>query len=120
VFASNVLEHVADKVTLLGVLAEARRVLRPGGELLVLGPNIRYVPGAYWDFYDHHIPLTDASLSEALEMSGFSVVERIKRFLPYTTKSRLANLAFLVPLYLKLRPLWSLFGAQMFVRGRKL
>ncbi len=27
--------------------------------MLVLQPNIRYVGGAYWDFLDHHLPLTD-------------------------------------------------------------
>src|SRR5207248_2443690 len=86
VFASNFFEHLPDKEIFLKTLAEMRRILRVGGRLLVLQPNIRAVGGSYWDFVDHHIPLNDRSLAEAVEMVGFRVVQLWPRFLPYTTR----------------------------------
>jgi len=82
VFCSNFFEHLHDKQTFLATLAENRKVLGPGGRLLVLQPNIRFVGGAYWDFVDHHLPLTDRTLVEACESLAFEVVEVIPRFLP--------------------------------------
>ena len=46
VFTSNFFEHMPDKRALLRTLDECRRVLRPGGRLLVLMPNLRYVGAA--------------------------------------------------------------------------
>lgn len=66
VFASNVLEHLLSKDHVLKAFSETRRVLRPGGRILILQPNIRYAGGKYWDFFDHHLPLTERSLVEAL------------------------------------------------------
>jgi len=39
-------------------------------------------------------------------------VTTIKRFLPYTTKSRIPTSAALVRAYLRFRPLWYLMGKQ--------
>ena len=39
--------------------------------MVVLMPNIRYLAGRYWDYLDHHLPLTHLSLSEALELTGY-------------------------------------------------
>ncbi len=120
VFSSNFLEHLPDKDQVLEVLREALRVLRPGGTLILLGPNMRLVPGAYWDFFDHHVPLTDRSLCEALAMLGFDLTESQARFLPYTTRSALPQAAWLVALYLKLRPLSSgILGKQFLIIARK-
>ncbi len=129
VFMSNFLEHLPDKRVLLEVLEETRRALKPGGSLMILQPNIRYVGSAYWDYVDHHIALTEHSLQEALEVSGFKVVKMIPRFLPYTAKSRLGSLvsktgflsgsdspdARIIEWYLKVPFLWKIFGQQTFV-----
>ena len=82
VFASNFFEHLPSKDAFIKTLAEIHRVLRPGGRLLVLQPNISAVGGSYWDFIDHHIALNDRSLAEAVEMTGFTVLQLWPRFLP--------------------------------------
>jgi SAM-dependent methyltransferase len=118
VFASNFFEHMESKAALLATLRECRRIVRPGGKLIVLQPNIRYVGGRYWDYLDHHIPLTHLSMAEALELSGFSAEEVVPRFLPYTVKDRrFPHSVFLVRAYLKLRPAWRIFGRQMLLVG---
>jgi hypothetical protein len=101
-------------------IAEVYRCLKPNGLLICLGPNIKYVPGAYWDFWGHNIPLTELSVAEVLKLSGFNIVESIARFLPYSmsNEARLPPLIF-VRLYLRIRFAWSLLGKQFLVIGRK-
>jgi SAM-dependent methyltransferase len=119
VFTSNFFEHLPTKNVLNDVLSEVLRVLRPGGRILMMGPNIRYLPGEYWDFYDHHIPLSEHSLSEGLVSIGFEIHEAIGKFLPYTTISRIPQHPLLVALYLRVRPAWWLMGKQFFVVAAK-
>lgn len=119
VFASNLFEHLPDTATLLATLGAIHRVLRPGGRLLVLMPNIRFAYREYWDFLDHHLPLSDRSLVEALALTGFTPRQVRPRFLPYTTKSRLPQWPILVRLYLRCPPLQWLLGKQMFVAAER-
>jgi SAM-dependent methyltransferase len=119
VFCSNFFEHLPDTTTFLATLSEIRTVLRPGGKLLVLQPNIRLTGGAYWDFVDHHLPLTDRTLVEACQSVGLEIVELIPRFLPYTTRSALPQAPWLVRLYLAVRPAWWLLGQQTWCVARK-
>ena len=45
-----------------------------GGRLIAMGPNIKCVPGAYWDFFDHTMSrLTELSMKEILTKCGFEV-----------------------------------------------
>jgi SAM-dependent methyltransferase len=116
VFSSNFLEHLPDKASVLRTLAECRRVLRPGGTMIVMMPNIRYLPGKYWDYLDHHTPLTHLSLVEALTLAGFRAQRVVPRFLPYTVKQRgVPRSPALLRLYLSLRVVWPIFGRQMLV-----
>lgn len=115
VFTSNFLEHLPDKSALSNIFNEVKRVLRPGGHFLILGPNIRYLPGEYWDFYDHHLALSHLSLAEGLAMHGFVVERVVDRFLPYTTRSSLPQAPWLVSLYLKFPLVWKILGKQFFV-----
>ena len=119
VFCSNFLEHLRDKDAVLAVLSEVGRLLATGGRLIVLQPNIRYAYKEYWDFFDHHVPLSHGSLAEALRMAGFEIIFLRPRFLPYTTKSRLPQAAWILRLYLALAPAQWLFGKQMLVVARK-
>ncbi|OBI62648.1 glycosyltransferase [Mycobacterium sp. E796] len=119
VFTSNFLEHMQGKDEVERTIAEARRVLKPGGHLIAMGPNIRLVPGAYWDFWDHTVPISDRSLIELLEASDFEIVESYDRFMPYTASSSLPQAPILVRLYLLLRPAWRILGKQFVIRARK-
>lgn len=118
-FTSNLIEHLPGKAEVDQMIAQAKRVLRPGGTLIFLGPNVRVVPGAYWDFWDHVVPISDRSLAEALSNQGFEVVDQVERFLPYTTKSAIPKAPWLVWMYLRFPPLWRLLGHQFLVRARK-
>jgi SAM-dependent methyltransferase len=119
VFMSNFLEHLPSKQMVFDTLAEARRILRRGGRLVILQPNVRLIPGAYWDFFDHHTPLTEHSLVEAVTNLDMRPVRVIGRFLPYTTKSLIPQSPLLVKLYLKFPPAWWLLGKQSLVVAEK-
>jgi SAM-dependent methyltransferase len=115
VFTSNFFEHLPDKATLGRTLEQARRCLKPGGLLLALGPNIKYLPGSYWDFWDHYLPLTELSLSEGLQNRGFRIERCLARFLPYTMVNAPQYPVALIRLYLKLPILWRVFGKQFLI-----
>jgi SAM-dependent methyltransferase len=119
VFTSNFLEHLRDKHVLDTFLDQVQLALKPGGKYLILGPNLRYLPGQYWDFYDHHLGLTHLSLCEALRLKGFEVELCIDRFLPFTTQGALPTHPGLVWIYLRAPWVWLLLGKQFFVVARK-
>ena len=119
VFTSNFFEHLPDKATLARTLREAFHCLRPGGVLIALGPNIRHVPGRYWDFWDHYLCLTDLSLGEGMQTIGFEVPTRIGAFLPYTMSGKVRFPLWMLRLYLALPFAWRFFGHQFLVIGRK-
>jgi SAM-dependent methyltransferase len=114
-FASNVFEHLRSPEALLDVLRALRPVLKASGRLVVIQPNVRLVGGAFWDFFDHTLPLSERGMAEALTTAGYRVVECRARFLPYTTKSRIPQHPSLVRLYLACPPAQWLLGRQMLV-----
>jgi len=118
-FFSNYLEHLPSTEAVLEQLRVAHALLKPGGRVLILQPNIRLVGGSYWDFIDHQTALTEKSLAEAARMAGFRTHQVIARFLPYTTKSRLPQSPALVRAYLAFPPAWLLFGKQTLYVGEK-
>jgi SAM-dependent methyltransferase len=119
VFSSNFFEHLPTKASLRATLSEARRCLKPGGRLVCLGPNVRYLPGSYWDFWDHHLPLSERSLGELLELLGFDVEVRLARFLPYSMSQGFRPPLVFLAVYLKLRFLWPVLGKQFLIVARK-
>jgi SAM-dependent methyltransferase len=118
-FASNFFEHLENKHDMDLVLAQTRDRLRPGGRLLVLQPNIRYLGARYWDFYDHITPLTHLSLREALVKNRFEVELLIPKFLPYSFKSRFPTAGWMVRLYLRMPPAQWVLGKQMFAVAKR-
>ena len=113
VFASNLLEHL-DRPAAGLLLAEAARVLRPGGRLLLLQPNFRLNPGGYFDDYTHVSIYTDRSLADYLRSEAWRIVEVRPRFLPLSMSSKASALTFLVPWYLR-SPLKPLAGQMLLV-----
>lgn len=118
-FASNFFEHLPTKQVLFDVLAEMHRILRSGGKLLIIQPNIKYAYREYWDFIDHHLPLTEGSLGEALTISGFEIEQCIPQFLPFSVNSSPSKSSKLLRLYLKMPLAWKIFGKQTFMVGAK-
>ena len=72
--ALDVLEHFP-KDEIIGLLANLRRALAPGGRFLCQVPNLAafYTPLFFMDF-THQTPFTASSLKQALEMAGFEKV----------------------------------------------
>ena len=112
VFTSNYLEHLPSPDAVVEQLRVVHDLLVPGGQAIILQPNIRLVGAAYWDFIDHRTALTERSLVEAAQIADLRPVRTIVRFLPYTTKSRLPSAPLLVRAYLALPIAWRLLGKQ--------
>lgn len=119
VFTSNFFEHLPDKAALGRTLDQIWRCLSPTGCLIAVGPNIRHLPGAYWDFWDHHLPLTHLSLQEALETRGFAVERCLSRFLPYTMVGGPDYPLAFLRAYLQVPILWRIFGKQFLLIARR-
>ena len=119
IFTSNFFEHLPSKAHLDRTVLEAYRSLKNGGRLIAMGPNIKYLPGAYWDFLDHYLPLTELSLGELLRKCGLQV-ELVKgRFLPYTMSYGPQYPVWALRIYLSLPLLWRFFGKQFLIVARK-
>jgi hypothetical protein len=116
---SNYLEHLPSGDQVVEQLKVAQQLLRPGGRVVVLQPNIRLTGGAYWDFIDHKVALTDRSLVEAAEAANLQTERLIVRFLPYTTKGRLPQHPWFVKMYLRFPPAWWIMGRQTLYVGRR-
>jgi SAM-dependent methyltransferase len=119
VFMSNYLEHLDSAESVIEQLRVVHRLLRPGGLVIVLQPNIKLVGAAYWDFIDHRVTLTDASLVEAATLAGFEKRDLVSRFLPYSVKGRLPAHSKLVRAYLALPLAWRFFGKQTLFVGHR-
>jgi SAM-dependent methyltransferase len=119
IFTSNFFEHLPDKNALKQTLQHAYLALKPGGRLVALGPNIRLLPGAYWDFWDHYLPLTEHSLSEIGRLTGFSLEKALAATLPYSMSQGFQPPLWAVRVYLALPFLWRFFGKQFLVVLKK-
>ncbi|MCB9812852.1 MAG: class I SAM-dependent methyltransferase [Pseudomonadales bacterium] len=119
IFVSNFFEHITRK-EIQKTIIEFKRILKDNGKIIILQPNIRFCSKDYWMFFDHITPIDDRALDEIFEINGFNSVEKIVRFLPYTTKSTLPKKDWMIRLYLKIPILWKFFGAQSLLVYKKL
>lgn len=95
------------------------RCRKARSRLICLEPNIKFLPGEYWDFWDHHLPLSETSLAELLRLAGFVIDAKVGRFLPYSMSQGSAPPVILLRIFLKCRFLWPVFGKQFLVIARK-
>jgi hypothetical protein len=119
IFTSNFFEHLPDKGALGRTLDQARICLKAGGRLICMGPNIRFLPANYWDFWDHYLALSDYSLAEGMESHGLILERRVPRFMPYTMARGSQPPLFLIRAYLAFPLAWKLLGKQFLLVARK-
>ena len=119
IFTSNFFEHLPNKHSLDKTVAEIRNALKPNGILIAMGPNISVLKGNYWNFWDHHVALSDSSLCELLEIHEFKIDRFHSKFLPYNMVRVKERPLFLVSIYLKFPLLWSIFGRQFLIIASK-
>ena len=119
VFTSNFFEHLPNKESLDRTMTEIRKALKPRGRIIAMGPNISVLKGRYWDFWDHHVALSDASMSELLEIHSFSIDYSLSKFLPYNMVRVKQKPLFLLSLYLKLPFAWFFIGKQFLLVASK-
>lgn len=119
IFVSNFFEHL-EREDIALTINECRRILKEGGQILILQPNIRFLVKDFWRFFDHITPIDDRAMEELFNSKGFFLKKIILKFLPFTTKNGLPKSLFLVRLYLKIPFLWNIFGKQSFLIFEKL
>ena len=119
VFTSNFFEHLPNKHTLELTFSNIYKSLKPNGYLIAMGPNIAALHGKYWDFWDHHIALSDQSLCEITTINKLSIEKCIPKFLPYNMVRTRRKPLFLLSIFLRVPFLWKLFGKQFLLIAKK-
>jgi ubiquinone/menaquinone biosynthesis C-methylase UbiE len=114
VFISNFFEHLTHDA-IMDTIRECHRVLKPGGRVMVLQPNIRFAKKNYWMFFDHITPIDDRALEEAFALNGFGLKKRVLRFVPFTTQSKYPARPAMIKLYLRMPLVWKILGQQTFL-----
>jgi hypothetical protein len=116
---SNRLEHCRSREQVREVLGAVRTVLRPGGRVLILGPNYRYCSREHCDCVDHYLAPSHHALVEALLLPRFETEHAGLRSLPYTFRQHLPSWPGLVRLYLRPPIIRRLLGRQFFIVARR-
>ncbi|MBI4919689.1 class I SAM-dependent methyltransferase [Candidatus Azambacteria bacterium] len=116
VFESNLLEHL-ETDALEKTIKEIYRILKPGGTFIGLQPNFQYAYRSYFDDYTHRQILSHYSFQDILENYGFKMEKIYKKFLPFSFKTKLPRIPFLVKVYL--RSPWKPRAGQMLAIVRK-
>jgi len=119
VFTSNFFEHLPNKECLDRTMCEVKKALKTGGRLIAMGPNISVLKGKYWDFWDHHVALSDQSLCELLQIHDFTIEHAYSKFLPYNMVRVKERPLFLLSIYLRFSFLWKIFGKQFLIVAKK-
>lgn len=114
IFVSNFFEHIT-REDIQKTIIEFRRILKDGGQVMVLQPNVRFAYKNYWMFFDHITAVDDRALEEVFSIEQLRLVKRILRFTPYTSQSIFPVSNIMIRLYLSLPFVWRFFGQQTFM-----
>ena len=120
VFVSNFLEHLDSKEEIIRYIEVSNNVLKSGGKIIIMQPNIGLVGNKYWDFIDHKQPLTVPALVEALEINNFKIGKATRKFLPFTTKNSYPIYPWMIYLYLKLPEILRIGAGQSLIVAKKI
>ena len=115
IFASNFLANLISKTHIEQTIIEVKRCLKPGGKFICLGPNIKFLHGYYWYFWDTHIGLSETSLSELLQLYNFKIETCLDKFLPFKMSKEKQPPLIYLKIYLAFPILWKLFGKQFLI-----
>ena len=84
-YADQVLEHMSGIDAARAFVAEALRVLRPGGVFFVVVPDYLKERGFFWDIdYTHNFPTTERRVRQLFYDGGFEI-ERVVRSIGIAT-----------------------------------
>lgn len=119
VFVSNFLEHLNNPEEVQTFLLKIHSILKPGGQIAIMGPNFKHCSSEYFDCADHKLILTDVAVAEHLYSTGFMINQQYSKFLPYSFRSRLPSSAPLTKLYLACPWAWRFLGKQFLIIGTK-
>jgi len=119
IFVSNFLEHLHSQDKVAEFLSKMFEAVKPGGFVVVMGPNFKYAWKEYFDFADHTVTLSELGAAEHIVGAGFDIVKIFPKFLPLSFRGRLPVNKLLVKTYLKIPFFWSFFGKQFLIVGRK-
>jgi ubiquinone/menaquinone biosynthesis C-methylase UbiE len=114
IFISNFFEHLTHSA-ITDTTRECHRVLKHGGRVMVLQPNIRFAKKNYWMFFDHITPIDDRALEEVFTLNGFKLTKRVLRFVPFTTQSKYPARPAMIRWYLRMPLVWKILGQQTFL-----
>ncbi|CAN5481068.1 hypothetical protein BH23ACI1_BH23ACI1_21060 [soil metagenome] len=79
-YADQVLEHMAGIDAARALVAEARRVIRPGGIFFAVVPDYLKERGFFWDVdYTHNFITTERRVRQLLYDGGFDIVEVVRQ-----------------------------------------
>lgn len=119
IFVTHLLQNLKSQEEIAHFLDLMYRALKPGGKIVILGPNFKYCSKNYFDFADHNLILTETRLCEHLYASRFEIEIVIPKFLPLTFRSGLPITKSLVKIYLNFPLIWKIFGKQFLLIGKK-
>ena len=105
------------------IFEEAYRVLKPGGLIITLTPEWRYIYKSFYDDFTHRVPFTNESLQDIHKINNFTVlnVESFIQLPILFNKNYISKFFYilsfltriLVPEYFRMKNKWIRFSKEI-------